>query len=328
MDNQREQPQLWGDKRYHSLNYHLREKFGEKVSKISLDAGFSCPNRDGSLGWHGCAFCSARGSGDFVAVPQESLAEQFRQGKEIMQKKWPVKKYIAHLQSFTNTYAPVSSLRKIYYSLLELPGVAGMAISTRPDCLPEEVLNLLAEINQKTFLWVELGLQTIHKHSSQYLNLHYDYNDFLLAINALRRRNIAVCAHIILGLPGEKRKDMLATAQALSALPVQGIKIHLLHLMKNTPLADIYAQQPFAFLSQEEYVDLVVDILEILPPQMVIHRLTGDSPRDLLIGPTWSLSKKNVLNAIDRELKKRNSWQGKCFRNMGERLNATFDRVK
>lgn len=313
MDGQRKEPRLWGDKRYHSLNCHLREKYGEKVSKISLDAGFSCPNRDGSLAWNGCTFCSARGSGDFVAVPQASLAEQFRQGREIMQKKWPGEKYIAHLQAFTNTYAPVATLRKIYYSALEQPGVVGLAISTRPDCLSEEVLNLLAEINQETFLWVELGLQTIHKRSSQVLNMHYDFDDFLQASNALKKRNIACCSHIILGLPGEEKQDMLATAQALSILPIQGIKIHLLHLMKNTPLADIYARQPFTFLSQEEYIDLVVDILEILPPEMVIHRLTGDSPRDLLIGPKWSIRKRNVLNSIDQELIRRNSWQGKSF---------------
>lgn len=313
MNRQPGEPQIWGDKRYHSLNYHLREIFGEKAAKISLDGGFTCPNRDGSLAINGCAFCSARGSGYFVAAAQESLAEQFRQGQEIMQKKWPVQKYIAHLQAFTNTYAPVVRLREIYYNLLEQPGAAGIAISTRPDCLPEDVLNLLAEINQHTFLWVELGLQTIHKHSSQLLNMHYDYDDFLRAVNGLRQRNIAICAHIILGLPGEDKKDMLTTAQALSALSIQGIKIHLLHLMKNTPLADIYAREPFALLSQAEYVDLVVDILEILPPQVVIHRLTGDSPRDLIIGPTWSLKKRQVLNAIDGELKSRNSWQGKHY---------------
>ena len=233
-----------------------------------------------------------------------------------MQRKWPGQKYIVHLQAYTNTYAPVETLRKIYYSALKQPSVVGIAISTRPDCLPEEVLNLLAEINEQTFLWVELGLQTIHKRSSQILNMHYDYDDFLQASNGLRQRNIAGCAHIIMGLPGEEREDMLATAQALAALPVQGLKIHLLHLMKNTPLAENYARQPFALLSQEEYVNLVVDILEILPPQIIIHRLTGDSPRDLIIGPMWSMNKKNVLNAIDRELKNRNSWQGKYFRNI------------
>jgi len=313
MNKTGEEPQLWGDKRYHSLNYHLREKYGEKVSKISLDAGFSCPNRDGSLARNGCAFCSDRGSGDFVAAPQESLTEQFRQGQGIMQKKWPGQKYIAHLQAFTNTYAPVETLRKTYYMALEQPGVVGIAISTRPDCLPEEVLDLLAEINQATYLWVELGLQTIHKRSSHMLNMHYDYDDFIQALNGLQLRKIETCAHIILGLPGEEKEDMLATAQALSSLPIQGLKIHLLHLMKNTPLADIYARQPFAFLNQDNYVNLVVDILEILPPQMIIHRLTGDSPRDLIIGPTWSLRKRQVLNNIDSELKLRNSWQGKYY---------------
>ncbi|PKM77925.1 MAG: TIGR01212 family radical SAM protein [Firmicutes bacterium HGW-Firmicutes-15] len=317
MNETGEEPQLWGDKRYHSLNCHLREKYGEKVSKISLDAGFSCPNRDGSLARNGCSFCSDRGSGDFVAAPQESLPEQFRQGQEIMRKKWPGQKYIAHLQAFTNTYAPVETLRKTYYIALEQPGVVGLAISTRPDCLSEEVLDLLTDINQATYLWVELGLQTIHKRSSHMLNMHYDYDDFIKALNGLQLRKIETCAHIILGLPGEEEEDMLETAQALSSLPIQGLKIHLLHLMKNTPLADIYAHQPFALLSQENYVNLVVDILEILPPQMVIHRLTGDSPKDLIIGPTWSLRKRLVLNAIDSELILRNSWQGKYYSGAG-----------
>ncbi|MDD4801954.1 MAG: TIGR01212 family radical SAM protein [Syntrophomonas sp.] len=311
MDKAGEQPHLWGDKRYHSLNFHLRERFGEKVAKISLDAGFSCPNRDGTLATNGCAFCSGRGSGDFVAAPQESLTEQFRQGQEIMRKKWPGQKYIAHLQAFTNTYAPVEKLSKAYYTALEQPGVVGIAISTRPDCLPEEVLDLLTEINQSTYLWVELGLQTIHKRSSLRLNMHYDYDDFTQSLHQLQLRKIETCAHIILGLPDEKEEDMLTTAQTLSCLPVQGLKIHLLHLMKNTPLADIYDRQPFAFLNQDDYVNLVVNILEILPPQMIIHRLTGDSPRDLLVGPTWSLRKRLVLNDIDSELKLRNSWQGK-----------------
>jgi len=194
--------------------------------------------------------------------------------------------------------------------------VIGLAISTRPDCLPEEVLDLLAEINQVTYLWVELGLQTIHKRSSHMLNMHYDYDDFIQALNGLQQRKIETCAHIILGLPGEEEEDMLATAQALSSLPIQGLKIHLLHLMKNTPLADIYARKPFAFLNQDKYVNLVVNILEILPPQMIIHRLTGDSPRDLIIGPTWSLRKRQVLNNIDSELKLRNSWQGKYYTNI------------
>lgn len=314
MDRQPDNALIWGDKRYYSLNYYLREKFGEKVVKISLDAGFTCPNRDGRLARGGCAFCSARGSGDFVAAHQSSLAEQYRQGREIMQKKWPADKFIAHLQAFSNTYAPAARLREIYSEVLELPGVVGMAIATRPDCLPPEVLDFLEEFNQKTFLWVELGLQTIHAQSAGSMNLQYNYQDFQDALQALSQRNIACCAHMILGLPGEKQEDMLDTAKALAKLPVQGIKIHLLHLMKNTPLAERYAVEPFPFLSLEEYIQLVADILEILPPTMVIHRLTGDSPRSLIIGPTWSLHKKNVLNGIDRELRRRDSWQSKFFR--------------
>lgn len=309
--NRQAEPLLWENKRYHSINFHLRQKFGQKVFKITLDAGFSCPNRDGKLAVGGCAFCSPRGSGDFVAAHELSLAEQFRQGQEIMHKKWAGEKYIAYLQAYTNTYAPVEKLRNIYQTALSLPGVEGLAIATRPDCLDEEVLELLSEFNQACYMWVELGLQTVHKQTAELLNLHYDYEDFLKALTGLRARNIECCAHIILGLPGESRKDMFATARAIAGLPLQGVKIHLLHLMKNTPLVQMYDQEPFAFLTQEEYVNLVADILEILPPQMLIHRLTGDSPRNLLIEPKWSLKKCEVLNAIDRELKVRNSWQGK-----------------
>jgi len=308
-----EKPLLWGDKRYHSLNYHLREAFGQKVFKIPLDAGFTCPNRDGSLAQGGCAFCSPYGSGDFVAARNQSLEEQLHAGQTMMNKKWPGQMFIAYFQAFSNTYAPVETLHKIYQSALDQEGVIGIAIATRPDCLPDEVLDLLAEINQACYLWVELGLQTIHKRSSDTLNMHYDYQDFLQALDGLRKRNIETCAHIILGLPGEGKHDMLATAQALASLPVQGIKLQLLHLMQNTPLAALYAQKPFDFLSREEYVNLLVDMLEILPPEMIIHRLTGDSPRQYLIGPEWSLRKLEVLNAIDRELKRRNSWQGKYF---------------
>lgn len=303
----------WGNKRYHSLNHYLREKHGQKVFKIALDAGFTCPNRDGTLAVGGCAFCSPRGSGDFVAVPEKLIPEQFKKGQTLMHKKWSGQKYIAYFQAFTNTYAPVRRLRAIYQTALEQEGVLGLAIATRPDCLPEEVLELLEELNQQTSLWVELGLQTIHKRSLDRLNVHYDVQDFLTALSRLRDRNIETCVHIILGLPGEEAQDMLDTARFIAALPIQGIKIHLLHLMKNTPLAEVYAREPFAFLSQDEYVNLVADILEILPPSMIIHRLTGDSPRDLLIGPEWSLKKLEVLNAIDRELEQRNSWQGKNY---------------
>jgi len=308
------EPFYWDDKRYHSLNYHLRQQFGEKIGKIALDGGFTCPNRDGSLARGGCLFCSPSGSGDFIAAKDKSIAEQFEQGRDVIQKKWAVNKYIAYLQSFTNTYAPVARLREIYETALALPGVAGLSIATRPDCLPEEVLDLLGELNQHHYLTVELGLQTIHERSADYFNLKYNYRDFLHALDNLQARQINVCAHVILGLPGEDRDDMMATANAVASLPIQGIKIQLLHLMRGTPLAEIYENKTFPFLSKEEYVDLVVNMIEILPPPMVIHRLTGDSPRKTLIGPIWSMDKRSVLNAIDRELLMRNSWQGKLYR--------------
>jgi hypothetical protein len=302
---------LWDKKRYHSLNYHLRQKFGQKVFKISLDAGFTCPNRDGTLSRKGCYFCSLRGSGDFAGDRKTDLEAQFVQVKEMMHKKWATGKYIAYFQAFSNTYGPVNRLRDIYEAALSQPGIVGLAVATRPDCLEDEVLELLAELNQRTHLWVELGLQSVHKRTADLVNLQYDFEVFHSSLIKLQERNIETCVHIILGLPGEDREDMLITGRTIASLPVQGLKIHLLHLMKGTPLVKFYEQNRLKFLSQDEYVNLVVDILEILPPDMIIHRLTGDSPRDLLIGPRWSLNKWQVLNSIDNRLIERNTWQGK-----------------
>jgi hypothetical protein len=306
----------WGEKRYHNLNYHLREKFGHKVFKIALDAGFTCPNRDGTFSGEGCYFCSEQGSGDFAGDRKLDIEEQFMQVKEMMHQKWANGKYIAYFQAFSNTYAPVNRLRELYEYALAQDGVLGIAIATRPDCLPDEVIALLAELNQKSYLWVELGLQSIHKKTALLMNLHYDYNVFLDSLYKLREHNIETCAHIILGLPGESSEDMLATGKAVAKLPIQGLKIHLLHLMKNTPLAKMHEKKPLDFLSREEYIKLVVDILKYLPPEMVIHRLTGDSPRDLLIEPRWSLNKWEVLNLIDKRLVKLNTWQGKSYHDL------------
>ncbi|MDA8234857.1 MAG: TIGR01212 family radical SAM protein [Clostridia bacterium] len=311
MDNR---PLVWGEKRYHSWNYHLRERFGEKVMKVSLDAGFTCPNRDGTVGVGGCIFCSAKGSGDWAGPREMDLGSQFRVVKERMHKKWPVAKYIAYFQAFTNTYAPIEVLRERYEGALEEEGVVGLSIATRPDCLPDEVLDLLAELNQRTYLWVELGLQTIHDETGQLINRGYDYRCFLDGLARLRQRNIRTCVHIILGLPGETEEDMLATGRAVARLPIQGIKLHLLHLMKDTPMVELYEEGKMQFLTQEAYTRLVVDILEILPPEVVIHRLTGDSPWDLLIEPRWSLKKFEVLNGIDAELKRRQTWQGRLWK--------------
>lgn len=302
---------FWDGKRYHSLNYHLRHRFGGKVFKVSLDAGLTCPNRDGTVGTGGCVFCSARGSGDFAGDQALDLIQQFRTVRDQMHQKWPKAKYLAYFQAFSNTYAPADVLRKIYEKMLKEEGVVGLSIATRPDCLPLPVLDLLSELNERTYLWLELGLQTIHEQTRRELNIGSDYPVFLNAVEQLSQRRIAICAHIILGLPGETAADMMATGRAVAGLPIQGIKIHLLHLMRGTQLARRYESEPFPFLDQDDYVRLVVDLLEILPPEMVIHRLTGDSPRDTIIGPMWSLKKWEVLNAIDAELSRRDTWQGR-----------------
>lgn len=298
-------------KRYHTFNEHLRERFGEKIFKVSLDAGFTCPNRDGTLGTGGCVYCSERGSGDFAGDQRLSISDQFIEVKERMAKKWPDAQYIAYFQAYTNTYASVGRLRKIYEEALAEEKVVGLSISTRPDCLPEEVLDYLDELNQRTYLWVELGLQSRHDRTMEWIGRGHDYAQFLQGLGQLHTRGIRVCAHIILGLPGETRAEMMETAQAVAKLPLQGIKIHLLHVLRGTPLATIFQNEPFDLMTKEEYVSLVVDILEILPPEVVIHRLTGDGPPDVLIGPLWSRKKWEVLNAIDAELERRESWQGK-----------------
>lgn len=305
--------QFWGDKRYHSLNYFLRQKFGQKVFKVSLDAGFSCPNRDGTLSTRGCLFCSARGSGDFAGQRGSSLEEQFDEVRAFMHKKWPQAGYIAYFQAFTNTYAAPDRLRSIYSQALDLDGIVGLAIATRPDCLSEEVLDVLQWVSQKRYLWVELGLQSIHRKSADRFNLGYTVDDFLGALARLKARGIESCAHLILGLPGESRDDIVASVQRVAGLSLAGIKLHLLHIIKNTPLGFLYQNEPFDLLSRDEYVELVVDILELLPADMVIHRLTGDSPRQALLEPQWSLKKWEVLNLIDKRLAERNTCQGKYW---------------
>jgi len=298
-------------KRYHTFNEHLRERFGGKIFKVSLDAGFTCPNRDGTLGRDGCVYCSERGSGDFAGKQGLSLHDQFIEVTARMKKKWPYANYIAYFQAYTNTYAPVERLHEVYEAALAEENVVGLAISTRPDCLPENVLDYLEELNQRTYLWVELGLQSIHDRTMQWIERGHNYAQFLKGLEMLHSRGIRVCVHIILGLPGETKAEMMATAQAVAKMPLQGIKIHLLHILKGTPLAAIYQREPFELMTKDDYVSLVVDILEILPPEIVIQRLTGDGPPDTLLGPLWSRKKWEVLNAIDEELARRDTWQGK-----------------
>mgnify|MGYP006278788099 CR=1 FL=1 len=303
-------PAHFGRKRYYAYNRYLRDVFGHKVFKVPLDAGFTCPNRDGTVGEGGCAFCSERGSGDFAGGRGASLAVQFDAVRAHMRKKWDTQRCIAYFQAFTNTYAPVDRLRACFEEALRFEGVAGLAVATRPDCLPPGVVEYLAELHQRTFLWVELGLQTVHEATAAQMNRGHGYGAYLEGLAALRRHGIRVCVHIINGLPGESPAMMRATARAVAAQDVQGIKIHLLHVMEGTPLGERYRRAPFPLLEQDVYVALVCDQLELLPPGMVIHRLTGDAPRDTLLGPAWSVNKWEVLNAIDWELERRGTWQG------------------
>ncbi|SFP53438.1 TIGR01212 family radical SAM protein [Salibacterium halotolerans] len=313
LNEQEQLPLMWGEKRYHTWNYHLRDHFGEKIFKIPLDGGFTCPNRDGQAASGGCTFCSARGSGDFAGDRKDSLVTQFHEVKDRMHQKWKNGKYIGYFQAFSNTYAPVEELREMFEVILEQDGVVGLAIATRPDCLPDDVVEYLAELNKRTYLWVELGLQTVHESTADLINRAHDFECYKEGVNKLRAHGIRVCSHIIDGLPQESYNMMKETAAEVAKLDVQGIKIHLLHLLKHTPMVHQYEQGLLEFMDMEEYVSLVVDQIELLPPDMVIHRLTGDGPADLLIGPMWSLNKWEVLNSIDAEIERRNSWQGKYY---------------
>lgn len=303
----------WGDKPYHSLNYYLKETFGEKVYRISLDGGFSCPNRDGSVSTGGCAFCSAGGSGDFAGSRVLSITEQLLQGKEKLGRKCDCHKYIAYFQAFTNTYAPVETLRACYTEAMADPEVVALSIATRPDCISPETLTLLTELSRIKPIWIELGLQSIHDETRQQMNSGFSYDCFLDTLERLHRNHIPVVVHLILGFPGESRDDMLSSVQAVAHLPVQGIKMQLLHVLKGTTLGLQYEQEPFPVFTLEEYTELLIDCIEQLPPEMVIHRITGDGPKDLLLAPLWSTDKKKVLNYIHRRFRQRDTWQGKLF---------------
>ncbi|WP_414739614.1 TIGR01212 family radical SAM protein [Macrococcoides caseolyticum] len=301
------------EKRYHTWNYHLRNKFGKKIFKVALEGGFDCPNRDGTVAFGGCTFCSAAGSGDFAGDRVDPIPVQFEKIKNKMHEKWQDGEYIAYFQAFTNTHAPLEVLKEKYEAALAIPGVVGLSIATRPDCLPDDVVEYLAELNERTYLWVELGLQTVHEKTSNIINRAHDMQCYYDGVAKLRKHNINICTHIINGLPLEDYDMMMETARVVSQMDVQGIKIHLLHLLKGTPMVKQYEKGMLEFMDQETYVKLVADQLEILPEEMIIHRITGDGPIDLMIGPMWSVNKWEVLNGIDDELKKRGSYQGKYF---------------
>ena len=309
----------WNGKRYHSLNYFLRNKFDEKVFKISLDGGFSCPNRDGTISIGGCLFCSESGSGDYAGNRVLSIDKQFCDIKEMMNKKWKEGKYIAYFQAFTNTYAPVEELRKKYEEAINQEGVVALAIATRPDCLGDDVLDLLEEINKDIYVWVELGLQTVSDETARKINRGYKLEVYEDATKRLKERNIDFVTHCIFGLPGETKEDMLKSVDYIAHSGSKGIKFHLLHLMKNTPMVKLYERGELEFVSQDDYIDLICKSIARIPEEMIVHRLTGDAPRDLLIGPIWSLKKWEILNAIDKALIDNEIYQGKEFREINDK---------
>ena len=299
------------NKRYHTLNYFYQQKFHSKVFKISLNGGFSCPNLDGTKGYGGCIYCSKSGSGDFAGNKQDSIEKQWQQGLNMMHQKWADGKLIAYFQARTNTYAKVEELKKKFEPVLNYPNVIGLALATRPDAIDDACLDYLEDLNKRTYLMIELGLQTIHETTSKLINRCHTTKEFDDMVKKLRSRNINVIVHIINGLPYETKEMMLETTKHINQLDVQGIKIHMLHIVKDTPLATMYKKNPFHVLTKEEYVDIVIEQLEHLRPEIVIHRITGDPVKEDLIAPTWLLKKFCVLNEIDKEMVKRNTYQGK-----------------
>lgn len=310
----REQCKSWNGKPYRSLDYMLRERFGEKVYKVTLNGGMSCPNRDGTLGTRGCIFCSEGGSGDFAADVSLSVTEQVESQIALLSAKRPIQKYIAYFQAYTNTYAPVEYLRKIFKEAMSHPGIVALSVGTRPDCLGEEVLDLLEELNRIKPVWIELGLQTIHEKTAQYIRRGYRLSCFDQAVENLRKRNIEVIVHTILGLPGESREEILETMRYLNKKDIQGIKLQLLHVLKGTDLAYDYLAGRFHVYEREEYLALLIECLENLDPEIVIHRITGDGPKDLLIAPLWASRKREVLNLLHHQMKEQNSYQGKSLK--------------
>ena len=307
----------WGGLPFHSLSWDLQQRFGKKLYKLSLDGGMTCPNRDGTLGRGGCIFCSAGGSGDFAAPRQEDLNLQIQEAKaQIAGKAKDLEppSYIAYFQSYTNTYAPLDHLEKLFFAAAAHPDTAVLSIATRPDCLAEPVIALLSKVNQIKPVWVELGLQTIHEDTASFIRRGYQLPVFEDACRRLKEAGLETIVHVILGLPGEDAARSLETFSYLADRRLgDGIKLQLLHILKGTDLGQLYLQDPFPLYTMEEYIDLVVDCVELLPPEMVIHRLTGDGPKDLLIAPLWSRRKRLVLGSLYKRFRERNTWQGRLY---------------
>ncbi|MDD3172628.1 MAG: TIGR01212 family radical SAM protein [Herbinix sp.] len=306
---------MWDQKRYHSLDFELKKTYGQKIYKLSLNGGMSCPNRDGTTDTRGCIFCSAGGSGDFATVFQKSITAQIEEAKKLILPKIKnpeMAKYIAYFQAYTNTHAPVPYLRTIFMEAINHPDIVILSIATRPDCLSEDVLDLLYELNRIKPVWIELGLQTIHEQTAAFIRRGYPLSIFEERVNRLHCLGISIIVHTILGLPKETKHDMFMTMEYISKLPIQGIKLQLLHILKGTDLGTLYEEGILTeVLSMEDYVDILISCLELLPENMIIHRITGDGPKRILLAPLWSTDKKSVLNRIHSRMKEIDSYQGK-----------------
>lgn len=301
--------------RYFAYNYFLRQKFGQRVQKVSIDAGFTCPNVDGSVAVGGCTFCDNRSFSPSRRVRRQDLLEQIDDGIRRLKTRYTCDQFLAYFQPATNTYAPVERLRPLYQRALEHPQVVGLAIGTRPDCVADDVLDLLEEIGSRTYLSVEYGIQTIHDRSLDWMNRGHHYDAFVDAMQRSRGRGFETCAHVILGLPGETHDDMLATAREMALQKPDAIKIHNLYAVRNTPLAEQVERGEVTLMGRDDYVRALVDFLELLPPDMIVERISGDAPPDYFVGPSWCLDKPGVLLALKQEMERRDTWQGKRYSN-------------
>jgi radical SAM protein (TIGR01212 family) len=301
------------ERRYYAFSRFLRERFQDKIYRVTVDAGFTCPNVDGTITTGGCVYCDNRSFSPNRRLPRTTIREQVRRGVAILEERYGANRFLAYFQAATNTHAPVGKLKRLYDEALDHPQIVGLAVGTRPDSVPDEVLDLLQDYARRQYVCLELGLQTIHDRSLDWMNRGHHFDAFMDAVQRCRGRGLDLCAHVILGLPGESRSDMLATADALASLPVQAVKIHNLHVVKGTPMEAMFHAGQVPMLDLDEYVRIVCDFLERLPPQMVIHRLSGDAPPDYLVAPMWCLDKPALLRAIHLELERRDSWQGQRY---------------
>lgn len=302
------------NKRYHTYNYYLKNKYHQKVAKVALNADFTCPNRDGTKGYGGCIFCSSSGSGDYAGNVHDHLEKQFQTISQVMKRKWPECAYIAYFQANTNTYGPLDKIKKMIASFLNKEDVKGIALATRPDCLNEEIVQYLSTINKQKDVYIELGLQTIHEQTSKLINRGHTFQEFLDGLALCRKHNLEVCVHIINGLPFETKEMMIETAKTLGQLDIQALKIHMLFVVKNTKLQQMYENHEFNMLSRQEYIDIVVEQLRYIKPEIVIERLTGDGKIDDLIAPLWSIKKVTILNDIDKKMKELDIYQGDLYK--------------